>query len=39
MDWLSKEIGVAYPWKSYSNTPVQDFMFGDGGEYDGDHLW
>ena len=28
MDWLSKEIGVPYPWKSYSNTPVQDFMFG-----------
>lgn len=28
MDWLSKEIGVPYQWPVYSNTPVQDFMFG-----------
>jgi aminopeptidase N len=28
MDWLSKEIGIPFPWQTYSNTPVQDFMFG-----------
>ena len=28
MDWLPKEIGVPYPWQTYSNSPVQDFMFG-----------
>ncbi|MES2620585.1 MAG: M1 family metallopeptidase, partial [Bacteroidota bacterium] len=28
MDWLSQEFGVAYPWQVYSNTPVQDFMYG-----------
>jgi aminopeptidase N len=28
MDWLEHEIGVPYPWESYSNTPVQDFMYG-----------
>lgn len=28
MDWLAKEIGVPYQWPVYSNTPVQDFMFG-----------
>lgn len=27
-DWFEKEIGVPYPWGSYSQIPVQDFMFG-----------
>ncbi|MBS1625755.1 MAG: hypothetical protein JST83_17150 [Bacteroidetes bacterium] len=28
MDWLPKEIGVPFPWQTYANVPVQDFMFG-----------
>lgn len=28
MDFLEKEIGVPYPWKTYANVPVQDFMYG-----------
>ncbi|MFN8277871.1 MAG: M1 family aminopeptidase [Chitinophagales bacterium] len=28
MDFLAEETGVPYPWTTYSNTPVQDFMFG-----------
>ena len=28
MDWLAKEIQVPFQWPVYSNTPVQDFMFG-----------
>lgn len=28
MDWLPKEIGIPYPWQTYANVPVQDFMFG-----------
>lgn len=28
MDWLPKQTGVAYPWQSYCNVPVQDFMYG-----------
>lgn len=28
MDWFEKEIGVNYPWGSYSQIPVQDFMYG-----------
>ncbi|MFN8309550.1 MAG: M1 family aminopeptidase [Chitinophagales bacterium] len=28
MDFLVKETGVAYPWKTYANCPVQDFMYG-----------
>ncbi len=28
MDWLVSELEVPYPWKVYSNTPVQDFMYG-----------
>lgn len=28
MDFLSTEIGVPYQWPCYSNSPVQDFMFG-----------
>jgi aminopeptidase N len=27
-DFLESEIGVPYPWESYSQIPVQDFMFG-----------
>ncbi len=28
MDFFEKEIGVKYPWESYSQIPVQDYMFG-----------
>lgn len=28
MDFLEREIGVAYPWESYSQVPVADFIFG-----------
>ena len=28
MDFLAKETGVAYPWETYANIPVQDFMYG-----------
>lgn len=28
MDFFEKEIGIAYPWESYSQIPVQDFMYG-----------
>ena len=28
MDWLPKQTGVAYPWLTYCNVPVQDFMYG-----------
>lgn len=27
-DYLEKEIGFPYPWKSYAQIPVQDFMYG-----------
>ena len=27
-DYLEEEIGVPYPWESYSQIPVQDFMYG-----------
>lgn len=27
-DFLEQEIGVPYGWESYSQIPVQDFMFG-----------
>lgn len=27
-DFFESEIGVPYAWESYSNIPVQDFMFG-----------
>ena len=27
-EFFEKEIGVSYPWKTYSQIPVQDFMFG-----------
>lgn len=28
MDFFEKEIGVPYPWKTYSQIPVQEFMYG-----------
>lgn len=28
MDWEEEELGVKFPWNSYANCPVQDFMFG-----------
>jgi aminopeptidase N len=28
MDWFENEIGVKYAWGTYSQIPVQDFMFG-----------
>lgn len=28
MDWLPKEIGMPFPWQTYANVPVQEFMFG-----------
>jgi len=28
MEWMPQELGVAYPWQTYANVPVQDFMYG-----------
>ena len=28
VDFMEKETGVPYPWESYSQIPVQDYMFG-----------
>lgn len=28
MDFFEKEIGVPYPWDSYSQIPVKDYMYG-----------
>ena len=28
MDWLCEQTGVRYPWETYCNVPVQDFMYG-----------
>lgn len=28
MDFFEKEIGVKFPWESYSVIPVQDYMYG-----------
>ena len=28
MDFLEKETGVKYPWESYSQIPVQNFLYG-----------
>jgi len=28
MDFLEREIGIPYPWESYSQVPVADFVFG-----------
>mgnify|MGYP003672109607 FL=1 len=27
-DFFEKEIGVPYPWRSYAQIPVQEFMYG-----------
>ena len=28
VDFVAEETGVPYPWESYSQVPVQDFMYG-----------
>lgn len=28
MDWMPAFLNVPYPWQTYANVPVQDFMFG-----------
>ena len=28
MDFIANETGFNYPWETYANVPVQDFMFG-----------
>ncbi|MFN3939326.1 MAG: M1 family metallopeptidase, partial [Chitinophagales bacterium] len=28
MDWMESEIGVPYPWDTYANIPVQEFLYG-----------
>lgn len=28
MDWFPTETGVEYPWETYANVPVQEFMYG-----------
>ncbi len=28
IDFFEKEYGIKYPWESYSQIPVQDFMYG-----------
>lgn len=28
MDWLPAELETPYPWLTYCNVPVQDFMYG-----------
>jgi aminopeptidase N len=28
MDFLERETGVFYPWESYAQIPVQDFLYG-----------
>lgn len=28
MDWLEGELDVPYPWETYRNVPVQDFLYG-----------
>ncbi|MCC6397159.1 MAG: HEAT repeat domain-containing protein [Bacteroidetes bacterium] len=28
VDFMEKETGVAYPWESYAQIPVQDFLYG-----------
>ena len=27
-NWFEQEIGVPFPWKTYAQIPVQDFMYG-----------
>jgi aminopeptidase N len=28
MDWIAQETGVPYPWSTYANIPVQEFLYG-----------
>ena len=28
MDWFEQEIGVPYPWETYAQIPVQEFLYG-----------
>lgn len=28
MDWLENELNVKYPWHTYANIPVQEFLYG-----------
>ncbi len=28
MDWMQQELQLPFPWTTYANTPVQDFMYG-----------
>lgn len=28
MDWMEQELGVKFPWTTYSQIPVQDYTFG-----------
>ncbi len=28
MDWLQTETGFKYPWTTYANIPVQEFLYG-----------
>lgn len=28
MDWMEKETGWKYPWDTYANVPVQEFLYG-----------
>ncbi len=28
VDYLEKETGIPYPWESYAQIPVQDFLYG-----------
>ena len=28
MDWISEETGLNFPWPTYANVPVQEFLYG-----------
>lgn len=28
MDWMASSTGVKYPWETYANVPVQEFLYG-----------
>ncbi len=28
MDWIATETGVPFPWSTYANIPVQEFLYG-----------
>ena len=28
MDWMETETGLKYPWTTYANVPVQEFLYG-----------